>query len=101
MNVQLEQIEVILGRVERLALQLCADPNGDVRRSAIQLRDAFETRRAIEPAVALMLDRIRAVRNTHDGPRREFQRRAPGLDRLEHVIAWDLLPQLRRVGFDV
>lgn len=102
MNLQLEQIEVILGRIECLAEQLHADSHGHVRRSATELRDAFDTRRAIEPAVARVLDSISMLRRTtHDGPRREFQRRAQRLDHLEHVIAEDLLPHLRRVGFDV
>lgn len=102
MNVQLEQIEVILGRIERLAEGLRADASGHVRRSTTELRGAFDTRDAIEPAVARVIDSIRMLRGINrDGPRREFQRQAQGLDHLEHVIAGDLLPQLRRVGFDV
>lgn len=102
MNVQLGRIEVILGRIELLAGQLRTDPDRHVHLSATELRGAFDTRRAIEPAVARILDSIRMQRrNGHDGLRREFQRQATGLDRLEHVIAQDLLPQLRQVGFDV
>ena len=102
MNVQLEHIETVLERIQRLAEGLRADPRGRVHRSATELRDAFETRKAIEPADAEVLDNVKVLRrHNHGGSRREFQRRAHGLDYLEHVIVQDLLPQLRRIGFDV
>lgn len=102
MNVQVKHIECVLERIERLAGGLRADPRGRVRRSATGLLDAFETRQAIEPAVAQVLDSVRVLRRqNHDGSRREFQRRAHGLDDLERVIVQDLLPHLRRIGFDV
>jgi hypothetical protein len=102
MNRNLWRIEAVLERVERLADELHADPDGHVRRSANELRAAFDERRAIEPAVARVRDSILMLRRgNQDGTRREFQRRANGVDHLEHVLQHELLPHLRRVGFDV
>lgn len=102
MNGDLGQIETVLTRLERLAEELQADPDGHVRRSANELRSAFEARRAIEPAVARVRDSVRMLRRgNEDGSRREYQRRAHGVDHLEQVVERELLPTLRRVGFDL
>jgi hypothetical protein len=99
---ELELIEVILVRMERLAEELRADPDGHVHRSIAELRGAFETRGAVEPAVTRVRDSVQMLwRVNHDGARREYQKRAQSLGHLEAVIASELLPRLRRMGFDV
>ena len=91
MNVQLAHIDTILARIERLADGLRLDPDRDVRRSAGELREAFTARRAIEPAVARMRDSVEVLRrSSQDGP-----------DYLDAVVEHELLPHLRRLGFDV
>jgi len=99
---QLAQIEATLARIEELAGTLRADPDGHVRRSIEELRAAFASRGVVEPAVARVRESVRMLRRgNHDEPRREFQRRAVGLDHLEAAVDDELLPCLRRLGFDV
>src|ERR671922_1020879 len=43
------QIDRVLGRIEQLSSRLRADPELFVHRSALELRAAFDERRAIEP----------------------------------------------------
>jgi hypothetical protein len=98
----LARIVQALALVERLAAKLQDDGDGHLRRSAAELRSAFDSRSAIEPAVARVrgsLDMLK--RANHQGSRREFQRRARGVDYFEQVVEQELLPNLRRVGFDV
>lgn len=98
----LAQIDTVLARIERLAGTLCVDPGGHVLRSASELRAVFDRRGAIEPAVARVRDSVHMLRRgNHDGCRREFQRRARGVDHLQEVVEGELLPNLRRIGFDV
>jgi hypothetical protein len=98
----LAHIGALLARIERLAEELRADPDGHVRRSVTELRDAFETRAAVEPAVVRVRHSVQMLwRDNHEGARREFQKRSQGLDHLQGVIANELLPHLRRMGFDV
>jgi hypothetical protein len=102
MSAPLLRIDGVLQRIEILADQLRADPDHYVRRSAVELRSAFDSRRAIEPAVGRMRASVRMLRRENaDGNRREFQRRALGLDQLEALLDQELLPRLRQVGFDV
>jgi hypothetical protein len=102
MNHHLTQVDTILGTIERLAEELRADPDGHVRRSANELRAAFGERRAIEPAVARLRESVEMLRRDNQaGRRREFQLRAPGLDHLGNIVEHDLLPHLRRLGFEL
>lgn len=102
MNGSLACIDTVLARVERLAEELQTDPDGHVRRSATELRVAFDARAAIEPAVARVRGSVHMLRRANqDGSRREFQRRAHAVDHLEEVVEHELLPNLRRIGFDV
>jgi hypothetical protein len=102
MSAMLVQIDGVLERIERLALQLRSDPDGHVHRSALELHAAFEGREAIEPAFERMRRSVRMLRRgNEDGLRREFRRRASSLDYLDDVMENELLPQLRQVGFDV
>jgi hypothetical protein len=102
MTKQLADIERVLAEIERLAGALKSDPDGHVRRSAGELRAAFDARGAMESAVARVRDSVHMLRRgNQDGSRREFQRRSGGVDHLEQVMEEELLPSLRRVGFDV
>lgn len=101
MTATLADIDLVLTRIERLAKELRADPAGRVRRSARELRSVFAHRQAMEPAVARVRDCVAVLRRENHGTRREFQRRAVGVDHLEQVVENELLPNLRRIGFDV
>jgi hypothetical protein len=95
-------IDSVLARIERLAQQLQSDPDEHVRRSANELRSAFDSRAAIEPAVARVRDSMQMLRlGDREGLRRVSQRRAHGIDHLEEVVEQELLPHLRRIGFEV
>lgn len=99
---RLDQIDALLQDVERLSWELRADPENHARRSAAELRLVFASRGSIEPAVERLRGSVRLLRGTNrEGRRREFQRRAPSLDRLEHVIVGHLVPELRGLGFEV
>lgn len=102
MDRDLAEIERVVERIERLAEELQADPDGHVRRSANELRAAFAGRTAIEPAVERIRDSVQMLRRSNqEGPRREFQRRSHGVDHLQQVVEQELLPTLRRIGFEV
>lgn len=102
MNNDLIQLEGVFTRIGRLAEDLIADPDRHVHRSMAELCDAFQQRRAVEPALARMQGSIEMLRrHNHDGSRREFQRRAHGLDHIQAIVENELLPQLRRMGFEV
>jgi hypothetical protein len=102
MSNDLGRIDDVLVKIERLADDLRADPDGHVRRSAAELREAFVARRAVEPAISRMREAVTMLRRgNQEGARREFQMRAQTLDHLETVIDQELLPRLRRMSFDV
>jgi hypothetical protein len=102
MHDKLSHVDAILARIAQLAGELKSDPDGHVRRSIDELREAFTTRGAMEPAVARVRQSIDMLRaGDLEGARREFQRRAPGLNQLSEVIEHELLPDLRRLGFDL
>jgi hypothetical protein len=102
MQEKLEDIGLLLTRIAQLAEELRADPDGHVRRSVEELRSAFADRRAVEPAVARVLGSVAMLRSgNQEGLRREFVRRAHGLDYLEQIVDRELLPHLRRLGFEV
>lgn len=96
------QIDGILERIEHLAHQLRSDHDRSVYRSALEFRAAFDDRRAIEPAFARMRESVRMLRRRYqDESGRDHQLRAPNLGGLEDVVEHELLPQLRRMGFEV
>jgi hypothetical protein len=102
MKRQLDEIDTTLARIAHLAGGLTADPDRHVQRSVEELRTAFTERTAIEPAVGRVRSTVTLLR-TEDGesPRREFHRRAAGLDHLGDVVEHELVPSLRRLGFEV
>jgi hypothetical protein len=102
MHGKFDHIDTTLARLADLADGLRADPDGHVRRSVEELRAAFATRGPIEPAVGRVRESMEMLRTgNHDGARREFQRRASSLDHLGDVVEAELLPGLRRLGFEV
>jgi hypothetical protein len=102
MDRQLNHIDTMLARVAQLAGALKVDPDSEVSRSVTELRAAFTTRCAVEPAVARVRGSLRMLRTgNRAGTRREFQRCAPSLDHLEDFLERQLLPDLRRLGFEV
>jgi hypothetical protein len=102
MNGSLVQIDTVLAHIERLAEELQLDPDGSVRRSATELRAAFGARGAIEPAVARMRDSVQVLRRDNQDPsRHECQPQLHGLDQFEQAVEYQLLPHLRRIGFEV
>ena len=57
---------------------------------------------ALEPAVARVRDSVLMLRQENQGgSRREFQVRSHGVDHLQDVVEQQLLPTLRRIGFEV
>jgi hypothetical protein len=99
---QFGQVETALARIGRLADELRADPDGNVKRSIQEVREAFTAREPVEPTVQRMQKSLQMLRRSnHEGSRREFQRRATGLDHLDDVVEGELLPNLRRLGFEV
>jgi hypothetical protein len=96
-------IETALQAVGVSAARLPAgDAAGHVRRSVDELRVAFLTRAAIEPAVDRVLGSLRMLQAAdRDGHRRDHQREAPRIDRLLRAVRMQLLPVLRRFGFEV
>ena len=102
MKGKLAQVDTTLARLERVAGELRADPDCHVRRSVEELRVAFAARGPIEPAVARVRDSMDMLRRgNHDGSRREFQRRTSGLEHLGDIVEQELVPHLRRLGFEV
>jgi len=102
MTEQLTQIDATLLRLVQMAAELRADSEGHVRRSVEELQAAFTAREAIEPAVARVRESLSMVRiGDRAGARREFQRRAPSLDYLGYILEQELLPDLRRLGFEL
>lgn len=96
-------IEAALQAVERFAGRLfVGDAEGDVRRSVEELRVAFTTKAGVEPAVDRLL---RSLQGLHAaglaGRRRDFQRDSPSVGRLLEAVEQELLPALRRLGFQV
>jgi len=101
-NAALERIDTKLASLSRLAEQLVADPDRHVQRSVQELRAAFASRTALEPAVTRVRRSLTMLRSgNHDGARREWERRVAGLDRISDLVERELLPELRRIGFEV
>jgi len=92
----LQAVEKFAGRL------LVGDVEGDVRRSVEELRTSFATNAAVEPAVNRLL---RSLRGLHSaglaGRRRDFQRDSLSVGRLLEAVEQELLPALRRLGFQV
>ena len=102
MSPMLVELDGILDRIEQLAGRLRADPESHVHFGARELRAAFDDRTAIEPAFARLRDSLRLLRRSdQNGLVHELRPTAGALDELEAAIDNELLPRLRRVGFEV
>lgn len=102
MNTALERIDRTLASLNQLAERLLADPDSHVQRSIQELCAAFDSRSAMEPAVARVRRSLTMLRSgNHLGSRREWERRAAGLERISDLVERELLPDLRRIGFEV
>jgi hypothetical protein len=102
-NREFASIQAALDALDAHAARLpVSDAAGHVRRSVAELRVAFTTRAALEPAVDRVLRSLLMLRAYgRDGQRRDYQRDLPGVDTIVDAFETRLLPELRRVGFHV
>ena len=90
-----EGIAAALDRVTSIAERL---PDDVVRSSARELQQTFVQRGSVEPAVNRLQ---RSVSRLTQDARRGAVPQEKIVSQLDSVIAEQLLPELRRVGFDV
>ena len=97
-------IEAALQVVEKFASRLAVgDAEGHVRRSVDELCAAVTKKEGIEPAVDRLLRSLRGLDDFGAAAtrRRDFGRESPAVDRLLDAVQEELLPALRRVGYQV
>jgi hypothetical protein len=96
-------IEAALQVVKKFASRLTlGDAEGHVRRSVDELCAAVTKKEGIESAVDRLLRGLRGLDDAHAASRRrDFGREAPAVDRLLDAVQEELLPALRRVGYQV
>ena len=88
-----EGIAAALDRVTSIAERL---PDDVVRTSARELQRTFVQRGSVEPAVSRLQRSVsRLTQDARAVPQKKI------VSQLDSVIAEQLLPELRRVGFDV
>ena len=95
-------VVVALARVTMIAERLLdGDSEGHVRRSIEEFANAFARRENIGPAVARMRQSIVMLHEARgDGSRRAFERDRTLIADLDAAIETQLLPELRRLGFE-
>ena len=96
-------IEAALQVVEKFASRLTVgDAEGHVRRSVDELCAAVTKKEGIEPAVDRLLRSLRGLDDAGAATRRrDFGRESPAVDRFLDAVQEELLPALRRVGYQV
>jgi hypothetical protein len=96
-------VVVSLAQVVTIAERLLdGDAEGHVRRSIEEFAAVFERREAIEPAVARMRNSIVMLHESRrSGARRAFEHDKVLIEDLDKAIEERLVPELRRLGFDV
>lgn len=96
-------VVVALAKVTAIAERLLdGDAEGHVRRSIEEFAMAFAGREAIAPAVCRMRNSILMLHECRDaGGRRAFERDKALVDELDRAIEERLMPELRRLGFDL
>ena len=96
-------VDAVLREVEKFAGRLSpGDAEGDVRRSVEELRAAFAAKAGVESAVERLLLSLRGLNAAGlAGLRRDFQRESPAVGRLLETVEQELLPALRRLGFQI
>lgn len=74
----------------------------DVRRALARTQVALRELRSVEDAVRELVTSLHQLdEDSVGGRRREFQRNAPAVGRLLEALQEDLLPLLRRSGYQV
>jgi hypothetical protein len=74
----------------------------DVRRALTSALIALRERRGVEDVVRHLVSALHELdEGATSGRRREFQRNAPAVGRLLEALQEDLLPLLRRAGYQV
>ena len=96
-------VEAALQVVEKFASRLTAgDAEGHVRRSVDELCAAVAKKEESQFAVDRQLRGLRRLDDARTaGGRRDFQTESPAVDRLLEAVQEELLPTLRRVGYEV
>ena len=100
-------IEAALQVVEKFASRLTVgDAEGHVRRSVDELCAAVRKEERKKEGIESAVDRLlRGLRGLDDARaargRRDFGRESPAVDRLLDAVQEELLPALRRVGYQV
>lgn len=98
-----EALEPLRRLIDGFASQL---PEGeredDVRRALARAQVALRELRGVESAVRELIVSLHQLDEDRvGGRRREFQRNAPAVGRLLEALQEDLLPALRRAGYQV
>ena len=97
-----EGINAALESVTRIAERLPEESGGSsVVRSAHNLKQTFAQREPVEPAVSNLRHTVSRLSETVRGSGRDPRPQDRLVNQLDTVIAEHLLPELRRVGFDV
>jgi hypothetical protein len=96
-------VVIALAKVTTIAERLLdGDVEGHVRRSIEEFAVAFARREAIAPVVARMRNSIVMLHDSREvGLRRAFERDKALIQGLDAAIEERLLPELRRLGFDL
>jgi hypothetical protein len=96
-------VVLALAKVTTIAERLFdGDAEGHVRRSIAEFASAFARREPIGPAVARMHNSIVMLHDCRDaGPRRVFDGDKSLIHDLDAAIEERLVPELRRLGFDI
>jgi hypothetical protein len=96
-------VVIALAKVTTIAERLLeGDAEGHVRRSIEEFAVSFARREAIGPAVARLRNSIVMLHDCRDaGLRRTFERDKALIQELDTAVEERLVPELRRLGFDL
>jgi len=100
----LEGVQSAIQAIEKFAGRLPeGDVEGHVRRSAHELTLAVEQRCGVEAAGERLMQAVRQLdeHNTTGRLRRDFEHEAPSVTRLLEAIQEQLVPALKRAGYQV
>ena len=102
-----EDLEGVLSAIQAIEKFAGRLPEGDleghIRRSAHELSLAVEQRCAVEAACERLMQAVRQLdeHNTTGRLRRDFDNEAPSVTRLLEAIQEELLPALKRAGYQI
>jgi hypothetical protein len=100
----LERVLLAIQAIETFAGRLPeGDVEGHIRRSAHELTLASEQRRGVEATFERLMQAVRQLgeHNTTGRLRRDFENEAPLVARLLEAIEEQLVPALKRAGYQV